>query len=122
MQRAMRALHCAAQHVVRPQQTMRNWSPDVLIEVELFSTHEGGRLGATPPDTYGVILGINGEHWSVRLDLTDSGSITPGGKVIASAKFLSPDAHMRFPVGAAFSVWEIGDIGKGRVLANYHAV
>jgi hypothetical protein len=98
------------------------WSPDILVEVELLPTEQGGRLGATPPDSYSVILGIDGEHWSSRFDLTEFGSITPGATVVAPVKFLSPEAHTQFTVGRTFSVWEIGDIGHGRVLKNYHAV
>lgn len=93
------------------------WQPDIIAQVTLLSTTEGGRQGPTPSNYFGCPLGFENEYFDVRLDLSEVGSVAPGDTVRVPAKFLCPDLiKNRLSVGCVFILWEGKKIGEGKVL------
>lgn len=93
------------------------WQPDIIAQVTLLPTFEGGRKSATPSNYFGCPLGFENEYFDVRLDLSEVGSVAPGDTVRVPAKFVCPDLiKSRFSVGSIFILWEGKKIGEGKVL------
>lgn len=99
---------------------MALWKPDLLVEIDLLPTSEGGRTGLTPETWFGCPVAISSEYFDARMDLTAVGSIAPGQHVQAPLKFLSPELTMpRVAVGQVLELWEGRTIGHATILAVY---
>jgi hypothetical protein len=92
-------------------------SPEIIAEMWLLPTAKGGRSGPILQGEYRGVLGVSGEHFSVRFLVPLQGDIAPGQSSTFGIQFLVPEAALPFfPVGAEFTVWEGGIIGNGKVL------
>lgn len=87
-----------------------------VAQIDLLDTEAGGRAGPLPSGEWRTVLGINNEHWSVRLVFVGRPSL--GEAFQANVQLLLPEAAQHFPVGAEFTVWEGGTKGVGRVLST----
>jgi hypothetical protein len=87
-----------------------------VAEIQLLDTAAGGRIRPLVSGEWRTVLGISGEHWSARLTFKDNPG--PGDAFEARVQLLIPEASENFPVGAAFTVWENGTKGTGRVLSR----
>lgn len=95
--------------------------PDILAEIYLYPTEEGGRKGPTPPTFYGCPLYINENYYSFRIFL--NGSVAPGEKAIGPVKFLIPEMVIpKIKVGNTYKMWESGFKGELKVLEVYYQV
>jgi len=65
--------------------------PDILAEIRLFRTEDGGREGPTPPDKFGCVFEINGKYFECRLILNGVGPLSPGRTATVPINFLSPE-------------------------------
>ena len=101
------------------------WEPDAIVELELLSRSAGGRSGPTPSTFLGCPFGIEGEYFDCRLDFSDTGPLSPGGKARVPVVFLSPSLVIpRLRPGTAFTLWEGKIIGQGlvvEILRGVHA-
>ena len=60
---------------------------------------------------------MQGEHFDGRIILKDVGAISPGESVYAPIKFLySTDVRKLIFPGTTFEIWEMGIIGKGKIV------
>ena len=93
-------------------------TPEIIVEVTLSPTEEGGRLNSITSGVYRGLLSVASGSFSVRWFVPTSTSLAPGGRSgTFGVQFLVPEAALpNFPVGASFSVWEESDIGSGVVL------
>jgi hypothetical protein len=90
---------------------------DILAEVHLLPTENGGRRGPTPADKFGCPVGIGSEFFDMRIDLSGIGSLSPGQTARVPIKFLRPDFVLPLlRVGSEFTLWEGRTIGHGRVI------
>ena len=95
--------------------------PDLVADIELLLSSEGGRHAPISGPFYGCPLGFGGEYFDCRLDLTEVGAIAPGGHARVPVKFLSRDLIVpRLCVGAEFTLWEGKTIGRGTVVQLDH--
>ena len=97
------------------------FAPHILAEVRLLKTVEGGREQPTPPDFFDGSVDTSGEHFGMRLDLRDIGSLSPGSTAQVPIQFSRPEFILPWlGVGAVFSLKEAGKvIGSGKVLEIY---
>ncbi|MGD0617806.1 MAG: hypothetical protein ABSB67_09115 [Bryobacteraceae bacterium] len=87
--------------------------PDVIAEVWLYRTEDGGRKSPTPPDRWGCIFQHEGEDFDCRLLLAGR-AIAPGDRANVAIKFLRPDLiKSRLAVGSRFKLREGRIIGEG---------
>ena len=98
---------------------MALWTPDLLVELTLLPTTEGGRSGATPSTWFACpVLLAPGEYFDARFDLTGVGSILPGQVAQVPVKFLFPERAMPLvSAGQVVSLWEGRTIGHAKVLS-----
>jgi len=93
------------------------WEPDIIANVTLLSTEQGGRHGATPTSRFGCPCEIQGEMFDGRMDLSAIGSVAPGDRFRVPIRFLRPDlVRPRLRVGFCFSLWEGSTIGYAVVI------
>jgi hypothetical protein len=93
---------------------------DILAEIELLPTEKGGRRGPTSCDKFGCPVGIAGEFFDMRIDLSSIGSLSPGQMARVPMAFLRPDFLLPLlHVGSEFTLWEMRTIGYGRVIVFY---
>jgi hypothetical protein len=93
---------------------------DILAEVRLLPTGDGGRRAPTPTDKFGCPVGIGSEFFDMRIDLSDIGSLSPGQTARVPMAFLRPDFVLPLlHVGSEFTLWEARTIGHGRVIEIY---
>jgi hypothetical protein len=94
--------------------------PDILAEITLFSTSEGGRQSPTSPDFFGCHVLINDQYHDVRFDMSFHGSLSPGESAVVPAKFLdSVGVLPKLSVGSTFLLWDGRKIGKAKVNQIY---
>ena len=80
---------------------------DILAEVRLLSTEHGGRQGPTPTDKFGCPVGIGAEFFDMRIDLSDTGSLSPGQTARVPMAFLRPDLVLPLlQIGSEFNLWD----------------
>ena len=92
-------------------------APEIAVEISLLPSTEGGRNGPIRQGEYRGVLGVGDEHFSFRSVVPFPDGFQPGQTASLGIQFLVPDAALEhFPVGAAFTVWEAGSIGHGKVL------
>jgi hypothetical protein len=89
---------------------------DIVADIRLFHTGDGGRRGATPTQTWSCPLVVNGQYYDSRLILDDVGALMPGQQARISITFLDPAATVHFRPGTVFAIWEGRVIGEGRVV------
>src|SRR5262245_29151867 len=93
------------------------WQPDAIVEIELLATENGGRQSSLPTPQFGCPVGIAGEYFDCRVDLTEVGKISPGGKATVPMAFLFPEfVKPLLAPGVQFTLWEGRTIGHGRVI------
>ena len=93
------------------------FDPDILAEVTLLLTEEGGRAGPTLPDMFGCPLGFQDKFFDMRMDLTEIGRLAPGSTAKVPIRFLCPDLVVpRLRVGSEFTLWEGKTLGSGFVI------
>lgn len=91
--------------------------PDIIANIRLYPTEEGGRRGPTPSDYWGCIFVYQNETFKCRLLLQDVGPLSPGTEAKVPIKFLSPQTVTLLTVGSQFRLREMGVIGEGMVAA-----
>lgn len=96
---------------------MKNIAPQLVAEVTLYATDEGGRQGLTPPDWFGCICKLaenDRRAWDCRL-LLHGFPMAPGETRRIGIAFLWPDQAVPAIVQARkFFLWEGRVIGEGR--------
>jgi hypothetical protein len=93
------------------------FSPNITAEVHMLATDEGGRQGPTPPDMFGCPVGIAGEFFDMRMDLSSVGALPPGASAQVPIRFLRPDLVMPLlHPGEVFTLWEGKTVGTGKVV------
>ncbi len=91
---------------------------DILAEVRLFPSREGGRHGPTQPDHFGCPADIGGVFFDCRLLLDEHGPLAPGATAVVPITFLNPEAVIpQLKVGDEFRLWELRYIGTAKVIA-----
>jgi len=91
---------------------------DIMVEVHLFTTENGGRNGPTPTKFFGCPAEIQGELFDCRLILGESARLAPGDTAVVPIMFLSPGIVLQMlKVGDEFRLWELRYIGTAKVLA-----
>ena len=92
--------------------------PDIIAEVHLFNTADGGRQGPTPHTHFGCVAEIAGEFWDCRLLLEEVGRLAPGVTAEVPIKFLLSNVVLpMLRVGSQFRLWEGRYIGSAKVLS-----
>ena len=93
-------------------------APEIIAEIMLSPTEEGGRLSSITDGVYRGVLSVAAGLFSVRWFVPTSTSLVPGGRSgTFGVQFLAPEPALpSFPVGTSFSLWEGRDIGSGVVL------
>jgi len=93
------------------------WSPDFIAEIAFLPTSEGGRVSPTSSAWYGCPLGIDGQFFDARIDLSTLGAVAPGQSVLAPVKLLCAELGLtHFKVGSSFTLQEGRTIGSGKVV------
>ncbi len=106
--------------VVRPLRALVSFKADILAEDHLLPTESGGRRGPTLADKFGCPVGIGSEFFDMRIDLSSTGSLSPGQTARVPMAFLRPDFVLPLlHVGSEFTLWEGRTIGHGRVIEMY---
>jgi hypothetical protein len=91
--------------------------PEIVAEITLLPSTEGGREESIRQGEYRGVLGAGGEHFSFRAVVPFQDGFQPGHTARLGVQFLFPRAALEhFPVGGAFTLWEGGPIGLGKVL------
>ena len=94
------------------------WVPDIIADVRLLPTVEGGRGGPTPSDFFGCpFIMPNGDYHDARMDLGMHGSLAPGEAARLSIKFLNPKTALsKLSIGSVLQLWEGKVIGEATVV------
>ncbi len=91
--------------------------PEIIAEITLRTSSEGGRKGPILSGEYLGVFGAGEQNFSVRFWLPDSEDFAPGQTRQVSVQFLFPEAAIPyFPAGAIFTVREGKIIGDGIVI------
>ena len=92
-------------------------NPDILADITLYDTEQGGRKSPTPADQFNCPIDIDGVKHDCRLLLKNIGPLIPGEKKInVPIKFLCPEIVLpKISIGKLFYLCEIGIIGEGLV-------
>ena len=89
---------------------------EIIADLQFLATTDGGRGGPTPERVFGCPLECAGELFDCRLDLSESGPISPGQAVRVPIQFLFPQLILpRLRAGCAISLWEGRIIAQGTV-------
>jgi len=95
-------------------------NPDILADIQLYRTEDGGRQGPTPPDKFGCLLEINDKYYDCRLLLEGIGALSPGQSVTVPIKFLSPEVVIeQLKFVPQFHLWDGKRIADGKVKEMY---
>ena len=94
------------------------WEPDIIADVALRPTSEGGRSGPTPEEWFGCPFVVpNGDQHDGRMDLSGHGPLAPGEKARLPIKFLAPEVVLpKIELGSVLLLWEMGVIGNATVV------
>lgn len=91
--------------------------PDIIADVEFFSTEKGGRQLATPEGFFGCPIVFGSRAFDCRMLLDRHGPIYPGTSAVMPIKLLNPEFALRFiSAGSEFKIRDLGTIGRGVVL------
>jgi hypothetical protein len=89
---------------------------DILAELRLYSTDEGGLKNPIFLPKVGCILTFEGEHFSCFLLLEQNTEIAPGDEAVLYIKFLSPELiKPKLKIGDVFTLRDYRDFASGRV-------
>lgn len=92
-------------------------SPDIVADVEFFSTERGGRQLATPEGFFGCPIVFGSRAFDCRMLLDIHGPIYPGTSAVVPIKLLDPEFALHYiSVGSEFKIRDLGTIGRGVVL------
>lgn len=95
--------------------------PDLIADVSLYRTEDGGRKGPTPSDFFGCPCLVSQERpvkgYDARL-LLGGRPMSPGERRQAGMKFLTPEGAEAIRSAGKFYLWERGIIGEGQVVAD----
>lgn len=92
-------------------------APEIVAEIFLLPSEEGGRKGPIRKGEYRGVLGVGDDHFSFRTVVPFADGFQLGQTARLGVQFLVPEAALEhFRVGTAFTVWEAGAIGHGTVL------
>lgn len=98
---------------------MKDGSPELIADVTLYPTEQGGRKGPTPPDWFGCPCFVSKEHldrWDCRI-LLQGMPLSPGETRRVGMVFLSPDlAIPALREAGKFYLWDGHFIGEGVVV------
>jgi hypothetical protein len=94
-----------------------NWKHDVVVEVTLKTTDEGGRKGPTLTNHFGCPVKYGDKYFDLFFDLTRTGSMVPGGTVRVPAQFMCPELVKKdLSVGSKLVLHEGREIGHAMVV------
>jgi hypothetical protein len=97
---------------------MSDISWDVLAQVDLKKTEEGGRLSATPEKQFRCMAKIGDAFFDCVLLLEELGPIAPGFSGEIPIKFTRFDlVKPKIEIGTVFLMKELREIGSGKVMA-----
>jgi hypothetical protein len=92
------------------------WHWDIVAEIDMLASDQGGRLGPTPEGKFNCIMQMDEWNFDVRLDLADVGSLVPGQQLRVPIKFLDPvSTKLYCSVGRKFSLRELRKIGSSTI-------
>jgi len=98
---------------------MKDASPDLVADVTLYSTDNGGRKGPTASEWFGCPVMISKDKlsgWDCRI-LLNGTPLRPGDTRRVGMVFLSPDQAIPLLRAAGkFYLWEGHFIGEGTVV------
>jgi hypothetical protein len=93
-----------------------NRRPDIIASVRFYSTEDGGRRTATPPNRFKCPLEFEGEKFDCALHLESSGPLEPAATATVPITLLYPAlVKPRLTVGSRFTLWERRSIAEGIV-------
>ena len=93
--------------------------PDIIAEVQFYSTECGGREKPIPASAnrFACPMAINNELFDCWLLLDQLGVIAPGDTVKVPIKFTLPDVVLDLlHENDNFELWPVATVAKGKVL------
>jgi hypothetical protein len=100
---------------------MKEIRRDLIADITLYPTNQGGRLVPTATDSFGCPFKIRKDDnlvWDGRL-LLDGTSMKPGETRRVGVAFLNcEDAAPIFRKAGKFYLWELRIIGEATVISN----
>jgi hypothetical protein len=93
-------------------------TPDLVADVRLYPTAEGGRRSPAPPGWGCPCFATKGDPeggWDARLQLGGE-PFHPGTERRVGFVFLYPEGAARMRSSGTFYLWEAGYIGEARVV------
>jgi hypothetical protein len=100
---------------------VKNVEPQLIVDVTLYPTVQGGRAGSTPAGWFGCPCKVNKDDvagWDCRI-LLDGNAMTPGETRRVGMMFLSgEETAARFRAAGTFYLWELRIVGEARVVLN----
>ena len=98
-----------------------NIKPDLIADVTLYPTSQGGLKGPTPTEWFGCPCMVDEDGsrgWDCRL-LLDGRSMSPGETRRVGISFLSGEkAAQLFRIARKFYLWEMRIIGEAIVISD----
>jgi hypothetical protein len=96
-----------------------NPNPQLIADVTLYPTGNGGRRGPTPSEWFGCPCKVNRDDlqgWDCRI-LLQGQPMSPGDTRRVGFIFLSPEQAVDiFRAAGTFYLWEGGIIGEAKVV------
>ncbi len=103
-------------HKTQSEGCWDSMTPDIIAMITLYETEKGGRSGPTPPDQFGCLVEIDGQHFDCRLILDGVGSLRPGQTAIVPIMFLHPELPLPLlRISRDFRLWDGKVVGNGEV-------
>ena len=91
--------------------------PDIVANVTLLSTNQGGRLGPTSSEVFRCPIEFDGAYFDCWINVAEVGSLAPGSTMRVGITFLCPELIVpRLLPGLEFRLWEGRIIGYGTVV------
>lgn len=95
---------------------MSKVQPQVIAEVRLLATAEGGRKHAIPTGRFGCLMAAEGQLFDCWLLLPEGHTFAPGQQQSVPIFFLDWEIAKNFlRLGTEFTLREVQPIGKGRI-------
>ena len=92
---------------------------EILVKVRFLNTDEGGRKGPILVELYKCMFGLGEELFDCGLDLSNTGPIELGQKVIVPIKFLCPElVKDRLKPGDKFYLREMDKVAEGEIIST----
>jgi hypothetical protein len=92
--------------------------PELIVDLKLYPTSEGGRRGPIGGSRYGCPCMLSKDSLAGRDGwvLPEGRWIAPGERARVGMIFLSPDSAALFRAAGKFYLWEGGIIGEATVV------